>query len=237
MAVVGYARASAADQDLSIQIGQLTEAGVTKLFAEKKSGTSMAPREELAKCLNYVREGDILMVTRMDRIARSLSDFMKIITDLNERDVKFKCLLQPEIDTSNETATGRLITAIVAAVAQFETEIRRDRQREGIDKAKAKGTYIKKARHQGKLSAASRLLNEGRTFGQVSKSVGIPESTLRRRFPTIKPERPGGRNDGRGTGPALHRPTSPSAAGAVDGHPTPESQGPKPSLFGKLLGR
>lgn len=137
--LIGYARVSSVGQSLDIQMEALNAAGCEKLFAEKVSGTSTDGRDALADALDFVREGDTLVVTRLDRLARSVADLFKIIERLAEKKVAFRCLQQSGVDT--DTSTGRLTLAILGAVAAFETDIRRERQLEGIAKAKDRGVY------------------------------------------------------------------------------------------------
>jgi len=137
--IVGYARVSSTGQSLDIQHETLLEAGCEKVFAEKVSGRSTKDRVELMQAMDFVREGDTLVVTRLDRLARSVGDLHQIIERLNEKKVAFKCLNQSGVDT--DSSTGRLMLSILGAVAQFENDIRRERQTEGIAKAKAEGRY------------------------------------------------------------------------------------------------
>lgn len=137
--LVGYARVSSGTQSLGLQIEQLQEAGCEKIFAEKISGTSTDGRIELANALDFVRENDVLIVTRLDRLARSVSDLHQIIEKLAKKKVAFQCLSQGGVNT--DTSTGKLMLAILSAVAQFEGDLRRERQLEGIDKAKRAGKY------------------------------------------------------------------------------------------------
>ena len=127
MAVVGYARVSSVGQSLEVQQEKLVSYGVDKLFAEKLSGTTAA-RPELKSCLDYVREGDVLVITKLDRLARSTLHLHKIVNDLNDRGVGFKVLDQ-SIDTT--TKEGRLLFSILASLAEFETELRAERTNEG----------------------------------------------------------------------------------------------------------
>lgn len=239
MALIGYARVSSEDQSLEVQIKQLTDAGCELVFAEKKSGTGTLERAELARCLQYVRNGDVLMVTRIDRMARSMRDFFKTLGDLSDREVAFRCLLQPEIDTT--TTNGRLITGILAAIAEFETAVRAERQREGIEAAKAKGVYkTRKGDHPaGRMAHASRLLRKGATYRQTTEATGIPGPTLRRRFPGYNVKAP--YRNGRSARenrvmpgmealvPTHHTPTK--AGGKKT---TPENKPAKRGLFGLL---
>lgn len=137
--LIGYARVSSTSQSLDIQHEALTEAGCKKVFSEKMSGRSTTDREQLANALDFVREGDTLVVTRLDRLARSVGDLHRIIEKLAAKRVAFKCLAQAGVDT--DTSTGRLMLAVLGAVAAFENDIRKERQMEGVLKAKAKGVY------------------------------------------------------------------------------------------------
>jgi DNA invertase Pin-like site-specific DNA recombinase len=130
---IGYARVSSTDQNLDIQKQKLKDCD--KVFEEKVSGTNQK-RAKLEECLNYVREGDTLIVTRLDRLARSTLHLCQIAKDLESRGVNLKVLDQ-NIDTSS--ATGRLLFNMLGAIGQFETEIRAERQSEGIKNAIGSG--------------------------------------------------------------------------------------------------
>jgi DNA invertase Pin-like site-specific DNA recombinase len=134
MTTVGYARVSSLGQDLAVQLEKLK--GCDKVFKEKRSGVD-AGRPELKACLEYLREGDTLLVTKLDRLARSTSDLYRMVSELTERGVTFKVADDPSIDTG--TRTGKLIMGILALIAEFENDIRRERQQDGINKAKAEG--------------------------------------------------------------------------------------------------
>ncbi len=137
--LVGYARVSSEGQSLDIQNDALTDAGCEKVFAEKLSGRSAKDRQQLHDAIDFVRDGDTLVVTRLDRLARSVSDLHQIIGKLANKNVAFRCLNQSGVDT--DSSTGKLMLSILGAVAQFENDIRRERQMEGIAKAKAEGRY------------------------------------------------------------------------------------------------
>ena len=134
---VGYARVSSSSGNLDLQLEQLAEAGWEKIFSEKVTGTSRNDRQALAECLDWLREGDTLVVTRLDRLARSGRDLHDIIAQLSVKQVGFRCVQQGAVDTT--TSMGKLILGILGAVAEFETDIRKERQREGIERAKAAG--------------------------------------------------------------------------------------------------
>jgi len=133
MALVGYARVSSVGQSLDIQLDKLRHCD--KVFQEKKSGTS-DKRPNLQACLEYVREGDAVVVTRLDRLARSTLHLCQIADKLESKKVHLQVLDQ-NINTSD--ATGRLLFNMLSAIAQFETELRAERQVDGIQKAKNHG--------------------------------------------------------------------------------------------------
>ena len=125
-------------QDLTIQVEKLTAAGCTVVREEKVSGTSRNGRNELETLLAFLRPGDTLMVTKVDRLARSVGDLQDIVKALRTRGVSLEVTDQP-IDTS--TAAGKAFLDMLGVFAEFETNLRRDRQMDGINKAKAKGVY------------------------------------------------------------------------------------------------
>lgn len=147
MAVIGYARVSSTGQDLDVQFGKLKQYKCDEVFADKKSGTT-ADRPELQSCLKYVRKGDSLVITRLDRLARSTFHLTQIAEDLKTRGVDL-VVLDQSIDTS--TSTGRLLFNMLACIAEFEHEIRRERQLDGIEKAKERGVAFGR---KSKLSEA-----------------------------------------------------------------------------------
>jgi DNA invertase Pin-like site-specific DNA recombinase len=138
MAIIGYARVSSLGQSLDVQLDKLKHCD--KIYQEKKSGTS-DKRTQLQTCLDYVRDGDTLVVSRLDRLARSTLHLCQIAKHLESKQVSLQVIDQA-IDTS--TATGRLLFNVLAAIAEFETEIRRERQSDGIAKAKSKGVHFGK---------------------------------------------------------------------------------------------
>jgi DNA invertase Pin-like site-specific DNA recombinase len=136
--IYGYARVSSTDQDLTAQREVLNSAGCTIIREEKASGTSTRGRDELALLLEFIRKGDVLVVTRIDRLARSIGDLQDIVRALKAKDATLKATEQP-IDTS--TAAGKAFLDMLGVFAEFETNLRRERQLEGIARAKTKGVY------------------------------------------------------------------------------------------------
>jgi DNA invertase Pin-like site-specific DNA recombinase len=137
--IVGYARTSTVDQEAGFEAQKrdLEAAGCTRMFSEQLSSVD-AQRPQLEAALEFVREGDTFVVTKLDRLARSVGGFVKIVGDLERKKVALR-ILALGLDTS--TATGRLTLNVMSSVAQFEREIMLERQREGIAKAKAEGKY------------------------------------------------------------------------------------------------
>src|SRR6201991_5194739 len=138
MTVIGYARVSTTDQNLELQENALRAAGCDLIRAEKRSGTTTAGREELKTVLAFLRAGDVLMVTRIDRLARSIGDLQDIVRAVKARGASLKATEQP-IDTS--TAAGKCFLDMLGVFAEFETNLRRERQLEGIANAKERGVY------------------------------------------------------------------------------------------------
>ena len=138
MTVIGYARVSTADQDLSIQETALKTAGCDVIRAEKRSGTTTQGREALKTVLDFLARGDVLMVTRIDRLARSIGDLQDIVRAVKAKGATLKATEQP-IDTG--TAAGKCFLDMLGVFAEFETNLRRERQLEGIAKAKVEGVY------------------------------------------------------------------------------------------------
>jgi DNA invertase Pin-like site-specific DNA recombinase len=174
MALIGYARVSSVGQSLELQQDKLKHCD--KLFEEKLSGTS-DKRPRLKACLEYVREGDILVVTRLDRLARSTLHLCQIAEELKRKGVDLQVLDQ-QISTTD--ATGRLLFNMLGAIAQFETEIRSERQMDGIEKAKARGVPF--GRHKTLTPQQIIMLQakrqEGTTIRSLIKEYSISKATV-----------------------------------------------------------
>ena len=135
---IGYARVSTADQDCTIQEAALRAAGATIIRSEKRSGTALKGRTELETILDFLQAGDTLVVTRIDRLARSVADLERIVATVKAKGAFLQATEQP-IDTS--TPAGTAFLQMLGVFAEFETALRRERQMEGIAKAKAEGRY------------------------------------------------------------------------------------------------
>lgn len=179
MATVGYARVSSGQQDHAAQVKRLQTAGADKVFAEKRSGLD-GDRPELLRCLDYVREGDLLLVTKLDRLARSTADLYKIVTGLEAKGVAFKVLDDAAVDTT--TRTGKLVMGILALIAEFETAIRKERQMEGIAKAKAEGRTGGRPRQvtEAVRDNIARLRSNGMSIRAIAAEVGFSKATIQK---------------------------------------------------------
>lgn len=177
MAIVGYARVSSTGQSLELQREQLLQAGCEKLFEEKRSGGSQDGREQLALALDYVRQGDVLVVTRLDRLARSMIDLREIVDRLTAKGVEFKALQQGAIDTT--TSSGRLMLNMLASFAEFELDLRKERQKEGIEKARAKGVY-KGRKPSVPVAEVQKLHAEGIGAAEIARRLQIGRASVYR---------------------------------------------------------
>jgi len=178
MAVIGYARTSTLHQDagLDAQLRQLQALGCDKIFSEQVS--SVADRTRLATALEYVREGDIFVVTKLDRLARSVAHLVEIVGALERKGVALK-ILDLGMDTS--TPTGRLMLTVIGAIAQFEREIMIERQREGIAAAKADGKYKGRAPTARRKAEQIRdLAAEGLGKAEIARRLGVGERSVYR---------------------------------------------------------
>lgn len=174
--LVGYARVSTTDQDLTIQLEALAHAGCEKVFSEKRSGTN-ADREALQQALEFVRAGDVLLVTRLDRFARSSADLHVMLRTLETKEVGFRCIEQAGVDTT--TSSGRMMLGMLGVIAEFETDLRRERQREGIAKAKAQGAY-RGGKARIDPERVRTMLSGGMKPGAVAKTLGISRQSVYR---------------------------------------------------------
>ena len=165
MVCVGYARVSSVGQSLAVQVDKLTAAGCAPIFEEKASGTRQE-RPVLQECLRYLRKGETLVVTRLDRLARSLAHLSALDAQLKTREITLQVLDQA-IDTT--TSHGRMLFGMLSVFAEFENDLRRERQMDGIAKAKARGVYIG---GRPTLTPAQVLaLREQRTAGVLIKNL------------------------------------------------------------------
>lgn len=175
--IVGYARVSTQDQSLDLQSDALKAAGCEEIFSEKITG-KQRERPELQNCLRMLRKGDVLVVWKLDRLARSLKDLVELITELESKQVGFRSITEA-IDTT--TAGGKLVFHIFGALAEFEHNLIRERTLAGLAAARARG---RKGGRKLSMSpadiqkAAAMLLNPRITKAEVAKHFGVSRVTL-----------------------------------------------------------
>jgi len=179
MALVGYARVSTQDQNADMQDDELLKAGCQRVFLDKASGAT-ADRPQLTAALEYLREGDVLVVWRLDRLGRSLKHLVNVVADLEDRDVGFRSLHE-SIDTT--TPAGKLIFHIFAALAEFERDLIRERTMSGLAAARARGRKggRKPSLSPKKIQVARQMYARGdSTVAEIAKVLGVSRATIYR---------------------------------------------------------
>ena len=176
MTMIGYARVSTADQDTALQVAALKAAGCQVIREEKASGTTTENRPELATCLAFLSAGDVLMVTRIDRLARSIGDLQVIVRTVRDKGAALACTEQP-IDTG--TAAGKAFLDMLGVFAEFETNLRKERQAEGIAKAKAAGVY-KGRKPSIDVAQVRQLKADGLGASEIAQRLGIGRASVYR---------------------------------------------------------
>ena len=172
----GYARVSSSGQDLTIQVEALSKAGCETIRQEKVSGTSVQGRDELNTLLDFLREGDELVVTRVDRLARSIRDLQNIVYDLDKKGVVLSATEQP-IQTN--TSAGKCFLDMLGVFSEFETNLRKERQMEGIQKAKERGVY-KGRKPSVDVEQVKALKESGLGASAIAKEMGIGRASVYR---------------------------------------------------------
>jgi DNA invertase Pin-like site-specific DNA recombinase len=179
MSTIGYARVSTSDQNLDGQLEALRKAGAARIYREKISGVR-SDRPELAKLMRALGKGDVLVITKIDRLARSTRELLNLIAAIDEAGASLKSLGDPLFNTSN--AQGRLLVAVLGAVAEFERELIRERTGEGRRRAKANGIRFGRPHsltaHQ--RSEAFKRREAGESYGTLAASYGVSVSTISR---------------------------------------------------------
>jgi DNA invertase Pin-like site-specific DNA recombinase len=177
--IVGYARVSTQDQTLDAQLADLKAAGATKVYREKISGVR-ADRPELAKLMKTIGKGDTILVTKLDRLGRSLRELVNLLHHLNEAGIGFRSLGDPWCDTTS--ASGKLMLAIVGALAEYERSLIISRTSEGRERAKAAGVRFGRPRKLSpyQLAEATRRKQAGESWGSLAQSYGTSLSTVAR---------------------------------------------------------
>ena len=167
---IGYARVSTTAQNLDMQVTALTEAGCEKIYSEKVSG--VAHRERLQECMQYLREGDCLVIYKLDRLGRSLKDLLDIIEQLQKRNISLVSL-RDNIDTGS--TTGKLVLHIFASLAEFERDLIKERTEEGRREAKKKGVRFGRPKQPKpeRASMCAQLYRNGNSVSAIMRTTGI----------------------------------------------------------------
>lgn len=175
--IIGYARVSTQDQKPELQVDALENAGCEQIFQENYTG-KLRERPELLQCLRTLRKGDVLVVWKLDRLARSLKDLVEIVLDLNEREIGFKSLTEA-IDTTS--SGGRLVFHIFGALAEFEHDLIRERTMAGLQAARARGRKggRRPAMSDSDIRKAAAMLSDPQiTKTEVASHFGVTRTTL-----------------------------------------------------------
>lgn len=176
--IVGYARVSTADQNLERQTDQLASVGAQRIFTDTITGFTR-DRPGLGAATNYLRAGDTLTVVSMDRLARSLRDLHTLVDELTTSGVRVQFLQEGQTYSDDPSPSGRLLLSMLGAVAEFERSIIRERQADGIARAKARGVYKGRAPVPAeKIDQARELISRGMPKARAARELGISRSTL-----------------------------------------------------------
>ena len=178
---VGYARVSSSGQSLDVQVDTLKNSGCEKIFQEKVSGTSTQGRDKLRECLDFVREGDEVVFTRVDRVARSVLDLQLIVKELTDKKVTITSTEQP---ISTKDATSKCFLDMLGVFAELETNLRKERQMEGIARAKTKGVY-KGRKSNINVEKMKSLKDEGMGATAIARELGIHRDSVYRLLKTV----------------------------------------------------
>lgn len=177
MARIGYARVSTQDQDYAGQVTRLEAAGCSPIRSEKISGSSREGRGELQAVLDFIRPGDELVVVKLDRLARSTRDVLNVCHELEQRGAGLR-VLDPEITTSGDV--GKLVITVLGMVAELERKMIRERQKAGIEAAKARGGVYRGRKPATSKEAVDRLLADGLGPSEVAKRLSVSRMTVYR---------------------------------------------------------
>lgn len=177
---VGYARVSSSGQSLDVQVDTLKNSGCEKIFQEKVSGTSTQGRDKLRECLDFVREGDEVVFTRVDRVARSVLDLQLIVKELTDKKVTITSTEQP---ISTKDATSKCFLDMLGVFAELETNLRKERQMEGLARAKTKGVY-KGRKSNINVEKIKSLKDEGMGATAIARELGIHRDSVYRLLKT-----------------------------------------------------
>ena len=176
---IGYARVSTMDQKLDLQMQALKKSGCTKVFREKVSGASR-DRPELKRMLDQIREGDVVVVWKLDRLARSTRDLLETMESIRESGGQFQSISEPWADSTSHA--GKMIMTVFAGIAEFERDLIRERTGAGREAAKQRGVRFGRPRklNPDQVRVASQLLEEGKAVRDIARTFNVHEATIYR---------------------------------------------------------
>jgi DNA invertase Pin-like site-specific DNA recombinase len=176
---IGYARVSTQDQKLELQLKSLKKAGCRKIFREKISGLNRQ-RPEFQRMLDQIRTGDVIVVWKLDRLARSTRDLLNTMETINEAGGKFQSISEPWVNTT--THAGKMIMTVFAGIAEFERDLIRERTGAGREAAKQRGVRFGRPRklNPDQAKIATQLLSEGKAVRDIARTFNVHEATIYR---------------------------------------------------------
>ena len=176
---IGYARVSTQDQNLDLQLRALKKAGCRKIFQEKISGATRT-RPQFQRMLEQLREGDVVVVWKLDRLARSTRDLLETIETIRDAGARFQSLSEPWADTT--THAGKMIMTVFAGIAEFERDLIRERTKAGRDAARTRGVRFGRPQklNAEQKSLAQRLIEEGRAVREIATTFNVHPATIYR---------------------------------------------------------
>ena len=185
--VVGYARVSMRDQNLNAQLDQLRAAECTKIFADKRTGKNVRDRTDLGRMLDYVREGDVIVVTQLDRLSRSLMDLLNLVEQIGKLGVQIRSIKE-NFDTA--TGDGKLIFHLIGVLAEYERDRIRERTLDGLMSARARGRVGGRPRclNEKQEALVLRMRNDGDSMREIARTFNVSAGTISRTLSKLNPE-------------------------------------------------
>lgn len=179
MAIIGFARVSTSEQELTLQLSQLREALCEKVFYGQHSGASTINVEKLNELINYIRSGDVVLVTKLDRLGRSLKSILTVIDQIHAEGASLRSL-DGVIDTSNDSPMAKAVVNLLGAFAQLERDLIVSRTREGREKAMAEGKVFGRPRQIDDKSRNAIKKNQTNNISELAKKYGVSRTTINR---------------------------------------------------------